>query len=321
MAIQGFDDFEERRRPWWILALVLILAAAGGAYLWVSGRSSGGESEPDRKTPLAGAESPRAGNETVPAASSQTGGLAQASISARDLVSQASALEQGGAPAAAREKLLQALQQAGDAPFRVEIEAALGRIGTKLLFAPFPMPEKTEYTVQPGDAIAKIAQKYGTTPELVQKGNHIANPKLIKVGDRLRVLSGKFSVSVSRPKNELALQLNDRFFKRYRVGTGKFSRTPTGTFFISERVKEPVWWRPDGKPVPYGEKENILGTHWLTLKSTGQTEDVRGYGIHGTWETNSVGQSETAGCIRLLNEDIEELYTLLPVSTPVTISD
>ena len=62
------------------------------------------------------------------------------------------------------------------------------------------------------------------------------------------------------------------------------------------------------RPFPYGDPENILGTHWLGL-------NVPGYGIHGTWDTNSIGKQATAGCIRLLNDDIAELYTILPVGT------
>ena len=58
----------------------------------------------------------------------------------------------------------------------------------------------------------------------------------------------------------------------------------------------------------------MLGTHWLSL-------DLPGYGIHGTWEPDTVGKQESAGCIRLVNADIEELYTLLPVGTPVVIQE
>jgi lipoprotein-anchoring transpeptidase ErfK/SrfK len=45
------------------------------------------------------------------------------------------------------------------------------------------------------------------------------------------------------------------------------------------------------------------------------------YGIHGTWETNSIGKQSSAGCIRLLNDDVAELFLLLPLGTSVTIHD
>jgi lipoprotein-anchoring transpeptidase ErfK/SrfK len=80
------------------------------------------------------------------------------------------------------------------------------------------------------------------------------------------------------------------------------------------RIAQPPWYRADGSTVPFGHPDNILGTHWLGL-------DVRSYGIHGTWETNSIGKQSSAGCIRLLNDDVGELYTLLPEGTPITIHD
>ena len=46
-----------------------------------------------------------------------------------------------------------------------------------------------------------------------------------------------------------------------------------------------------------------------------------GYGIHGTWDTNSIGKQATAGCIRLLNDDVAELYLILPIGTIVAIRD
>jgi lipoprotein-anchoring transpeptidase ErfK/SrfK len=46
---------------------------------------------------------------------------------------------------------------------------------------------------------------------------------------------------------------------------------------------------------------------------------VRGYGIHGTWEPGTIGKQASAGCVRLGNADVEELFIIIPVGTPVTI--
>jgi lipoprotein-anchoring transpeptidase ErfK/SrfK len=202
---------------------------------------------------------------------------------------------------------------------RSEVERRLGQVSTKLLLTPRQMPEKKDHVVQRGESLDKIARKYGTTVELVQISNRLSNAGRIRAGDVLRVFAGKFRLEVSKSRNDLIVYLGDRFFKRYSVGTGKFGKTPEGTFEITERIKEPAWWRPDGKGVPYGDKENILGTRWMTLRATGTTPDVRGYGIHGTWQPESIGKAESAGCIRMKNEDVEEMFTLMPVGTPVTI--
>jgi len=49
--------------------------------------------------------------------------------------------------------------------------------------------------------------------------------------------------------------------------------------------------------------------------------NVPGYGIHGTWEPDTIGRQSSAGCIRLLNDDVAELFVMLPVDTPVIIHD
>lgn len=228
-------------------------------------------------------------------------------------LTEARALTEAGQIPAARDKALGALAAAQTPAVKRQIEDLLGGIHTALVFTPAPMAEKVDYTIQPGDRLAGIAKQHGTTIELLTKGNGIRS-SVIRPGDRLRVLTGKFSVLIDKSENDLVLSLSDRFFKRYRVGTGKFEKTPAGRFRITDRIAQPTWWRSDGKAVPYGDKENVLGTHWLSL-------DIPRYGIHGTWEPETVGKQESAGCIRLVNADIEELYALLPVGTPVAIQE
>ena len=213
----------------------------------------------------------------------------------------------------AREAAYRLLEACQDPELRHRIEKLLGEVNIRLVFSPAPMPEKDDYTVKPGDSLAKIARRFDTTVELLQKINGITG-SLIRVNDRLRVLRGKFRAAVNITDNTLTLFLNGRFFKKYRVGTGQYKTTPTGKFKITERIMHPVWWRPDGKKIPYGDPENVLGTHWLSL-------NIPGYGIHGTWDPESVGKHSSQGCIRLTNADIEELYVLLPVGTEVEISD
>lgn len=220
----------------------------------------------------------------------------------------------------ARAKGYDLLSKTKDPALQRSVEELLGQINTELIFAPAAMPEKEEYLVQPGDSLERIAKKFKTTVELIKKSNALESA-MLHPGDRLLIFNGAFSLAISKSRNELALSVNNRFFKRYRIGTGKFGSTPTGTFVIGEKIEEPAWWRPDGQMIPYGDKENILGTHWMTLTATGTTPAVRGYGLHGTWAEETIGQQASAGCVRLLNSEVEELFTLLPMGTPVVIAE
>jgi hypothetical protein len=57
--------------------------------------------------------------------------------------------------------------------------------------------------------------------------------------------------------------------------------------------------------------EGVLGTHRLNLGN--------GYAIHGTNQPNSIGRAVSHGCVRVRNEDIDKLYEMVPVGTPVYI--
>lgn len=226
-----------------------------------------------------------------------------------EVFEKAVALKKAGQLAAARD-LLQPVAAAADAPDNVL--DLLGEINTQILFTPTPAPEKTDYTIQAGDTLGKLAAKFGAPITLIKKANNLQGDT-IRIGDRLRIYQPQFAVSVDKTKNTLTVSDHGKFFKRYRVGTGEYSKTPVGAFQITVRQEQPVWHH-DGLVVPYGNPSNILGTHWLGL-------DVPGYGIHGTWDTNSIGKQATAGCVRLLNGDVAELYTILPLGTPVTIHE
>jgi LysM repeat protein len=277
----------------WLSLVVLTLWLAGCGRL-SSSSSSAPESQKTNVPPSAAAVPSR-----PPATVDQT-----------EQYQHALALKNEGKLADAR-ALLQPLAENLDASDKVL--DLLGEIDTKILFTPSPAPEKIDYMVVAGDSLGKLAQKYGTTIDLIKKSNNLTGD-LIRVGSRLRIYQGHFAVTISKAKNELWLTDNGKFFKRCRVGTGEYSKTPVGEFKLTTRIANPPWWRSDGKTIPYGDPANILGTHWLGI-------NVPGYGIHGTWDTNSIGKQATAGCIRLLNYDVGELYTVLPIGTPIVIHD
>ena len=106
--------------------------------------------------------------------------------------------------------------------------------------------------------------------------------------------------------------------QRVLYGTGANAKTPSGTWKMVDREEHPGWWK-DGRLIPYGDPENILGTHWLALEATGETPRVSGYGIHGTWDDTTLGKQSSAGCVRMSNADVRELFLFLPRQTPVTI--
>lgn len=196
-----------------------------------------------------------------------------------------------------------------------DAQKKLEAVNMKIIFSKAETPSTTVYTVEPGDSLAKIAKKHNTTIELIKKSNNLTGD-MIRVGQHLRLWKGTFSVYVDKSQNTLMLKSDNDIVKVYLISTGKNNITPVGTFTIVNKMVNPVWFKEGGKVIPPESPENILGTRWM-----GFNDPYGSYGIHGTTEPEKLGKQVTAGCVRMRNEEVEELYALLPEGTQVTVVD
>ncbi len=203
-----------------------------------------------------------------------------------------------------------------------QLTRAVYRLNVKLLFSPVltEVPESTYYSVKEGDTPEGMSKKFGTTSDLLQESNKIDDPRKIQIGRRIKVITGKFRLEVSKSRNVLQLLSGDTVLSEYAIGTGKLGSTPTGRFKITDKVKEPPWFH-GGRSIPYGDPENVLGTRWMKLDSADGQKELTGYGIHGTDDASSIGKQSSEGCIRLLNRDVEELFKIVPLDTEVVIKE
>jgi len=118
-------------------------------------------------------------------------------------------------------------------------------------------------------------------------------------------------IVVSIPDQKLALLDGDRVIRVYEIAVGKPSTpSPEGEFEVVTRIPHPTWYHA-GKVVGPG-KSNPLGTRWMGLS-------VKGYGIHGTNAPRSIGKRASHGCIRMRNQDVEELFELVKIGIPVEL--
>lgn len=234
--------------------------------------------------------------------------------SASSLYSQANALFDESEFLKAKDAYKTILTEYPDFKELAKIEDKLQDVNMKILFSPTETPQTTIYEVKSGDSLAKIAKNFNTTVELLKKSNNLSSD-IIKVGKPLRIWSGKFSCVVDKSLNTLTLKSNDEVLKVYRVATGANNHTPVGTYQIINKLVNPVWYF-DGKAIPPESPENILGTRWM-----GFNQPFSDYGIHGTTDPDSIGKQATQGCVRMLNSDVEELYSILPVGTEIVIID
>jgi lipoprotein-anchoring transpeptidase ErfK/SrfK len=189
----------------------------------------------------------------------------------------------------------------------------------QLFLSATPTPEKKSYVIQPGDSLDRIARQNKTTVDLIRKMNKVEN-NLIYPGGRLLLPAAPFVVQVDKSARTLDLTMNGKVFKRYVVGLGVNGKTPLGGFKTVVHQTNPDWTPPGGGVIPFGDPRNILGTRWMSIQDSTRP-DIKGFGIHGTPLRDSIGAETSNGCIRMLNEDVEELFMLIPRGTEVVISE
>ncbi|HEX8416303.1 MAG TPA: L,D-transpeptidase [Methylobacterium sp.] len=132
------------------------------------------------------------------------------------------------------------------------------------------------------------------------------------------------TIVVDIDNRQLALVQGDGTAVQYGVGVGKLGFSWKGQATVGRKG---VWpdWRPTTTMVSLnrdlprmreGGVDNPLGARALYLHQGGRDILFR---IHGTNEPWSIGEQMSSGCIRMLNEDIVDLYERVPVGTPVLV--
>ncbi|RME72293.1 MAG: LysM peptidoglycan-binding domain-containing protein, partial [Planctomycetota bacterium] len=197
---------------------------------------------------------------------------------------------------------------------RKVLRARLEQLTRTEIFSRKRSVECEEYKVVPGDSLSRIAKRFRFPVDGIMHVNHMRRT-LIRVGQRLKIPRGPFEVLVIKGEYRLIALQDGKWLAEFPIGTGRDDSTPEATFEITEKTKNPTWYAPDGV-YPYGHPKNILGTRWLGFNDT---EEHAGFGIHGTARPESIGRSESSGCVRMRNEDVEVLYGLIPTGSRVRI--
>jgi len=118
---------------------------------------------------------------------------------------------------------------------------------------------------------------------------------------------------------------------RYGVGLGKAGFSWNGTGIIQWKQKWPKWTPPEEMIQRQPELEefsaanggmppginNPLGARALYIFQNG--EDTL-YRVHGSPEASSIGRAVSSGCVRLLNQDVIDLYSRVPSGSPIVVT-
>lgn len=129
------------------------------------------------------------------------------------------------------------------------------------------------------------------------------------------------TIVVNTTERRLYFVLPDGKAVRYGVGVGRPGFDWAGAHTITRKAEWPSWTppaqmlkrRPDLPRHMAGGPDNPLGARALYIGSTL-------YRIHGSNEPETIGQAVSSGCIRMLNEDVIDLYERAKVGTRVVVA-
>ncbi|MGE3854751.1 MAG: LysM peptidoglycan-binding domain-containing protein [Planctomycetota bacterium] len=224
-----------------------------------------------------------------------------ANAATRGPLEEATKLIKSGELKEARRLLSNALYSLGSADEQTALDL-LATLNRDLLATTGDNGDCELYTVQAGDNLTKIAQRFNVTWQSLMKLNRLTDPRKIACDQKLRVLKGQPSLVVVRSRGHLDLWLGDHFLKRYAIGLAP--DTPSGRFTIRRKVDEPTWETLAAK-----DPRNPLGARLLDL---------------GNPTTNIHGSPESASApgvpgVMMRNADIEELFDIVQYATTVEI--
>jgi lipoprotein-anchoring transpeptidase ErfK/SrfK len=128
------------------------------------------------------------------------------------------------------------------------------------------------------------------------------------------------TILVSTAERRLYFVLPGKRAVKYGVGVGRPGFEWGGTKTITRKAEWPDWRppaqmrkrRPDLPAFMPGGPENPLGARAMYLGSSL-------YRIHGSNEPETIGQAVSSGCIRMMNEDVIDLYSRVRVGTRVVV--
>ena len=187
---------------------------------------------------------------------------------------------------------------------------------------PSPMPPAVLYN-RPGAALAPSSRNYVAYAQPSQpayEARRTVDPQYLRAEIDYPTSQPAGTIIVDTPSKHLYLVQGGGRALRYGIGVGRPGFTWSGVKSVTRKAEWPDWTppaemllrRPDLPRHMAGGPENPLGARALYLGSSL-------YRIHGTNEPYTIGQNVSSGCIRMMNEDVTDLYGRVRVGTKVVV--
>ena len=174
-----------------------------------------------------------------------------------------------------------------------------------------------------GEVLTTIGRKYKQLKGawgIIMVVNHMSDANRLRVGKKLRIPKGTWSLFIDKSMFRMWLLYEGTPFKEYEIATGKNDKTPATTFKVDSKTPKPDWYPPVSlemkeRKIKHGDPRNPLGAYWIAIHH----ELYDGYGIHGTNDESVIGTAASNGCIRMHNNEITEMASIVFKGMTVSI--
>ena len=170
-----------------------------------------------------------------------------------------------------------------------EAKEKLGLLNSMLYLSPIESPDKTVYTVQPGDVIARVAAHTNSTPELIARVNNLRMVQrggqrmiILQIHQKLVISPSNFSVRIDRKDQKVVLLQKGHFFKQYPILAMPVPKKPAAASTekkagptprlpkLEGRVLDRIAWF-NGVRVIYTDKDYADADHWVVISPAGNS--------------------------------------------------
>jgi lipoprotein-anchoring transpeptidase ErfK/SrfK len=202
---------------------------------------------------------------------------------------------------------------------RAGLGAIAALVATAMLVAP-ASAISWKQLLNPGGASGSWQALANQYPNEI-RGNRVhLDRKFMRQVVKFHTAEAPGTIVVNTGQKFLYLVLGDGEAMRYGIGTARDGFDWSGTHRVSSKKEWPGWTPPAEMKVrqPYlpdympGGINNPLGARAIYIGSTL-------YRIHGTNEPWTIGHDVSSGCIRMINDDVIDLYSRVKVGAKVVV--
>jgi LysM repeat protein len=295
-----------------VIAAALLIAAGAGGWWIFGGKGDTTESSITDLVPGLGDDAPRVGEQT----GGESQSLAQVEVLLSDISAKLATTTDQEREKALRDgytRLCTLLENPLPVEERSRAIELFHNITDELFLSSVHNEFCVNYVVQGGDSFDRIAKRHKISNNLLFDLNNRPRDKaMLHTNDNLKVPKGEPRLIIRKRDFTASLYFGEYLVRQYVIAHGRNNNTPEGTTSIGSMTIDPEK-SARGANDPRGE----MKLRWIGLDE--YADHRTGIGFHGTQYPESIPGMTSAGCIRMKDDDVIELYDIVRIGNKVEV--